>query len=265
MLGAGGGALGFGCFGEDEEETPEPVVTPTTTTPTTPAEGTGTVTPGQPGEATPAQPAPAAPPQPTPSALVGPYELRWIEGARGRQPMPATLLQQMPDCVWGRWLWQFGPLGELTVHNELLCEDPNLGTGICRAEFQTRIRWSAGTFTVPAPIHARSQFVNLRPQGGSWPTSGGAHNTTTIRCNVNLSDVTATLTEIIPGNSPTRPQAVTLDIGNGERIRLAATELEVDHAQIMLQYSLRSGGNQPPAAPPPSAAAPAPAPGYPVQ
>jgi hypothetical protein len=243
-------STGSGCFllGDDEVDDEEEEVATPASNATQPASLTG-------GDST----APAAPPpqqQLSAAILNGPYELQWIEGARGRQPMPATLLQQMPGCIWGRWLWQFGPLGELTVHNELLCEDTNLGTGICRAEFQTRVQWQQDAFVVPAPIHARSHFVNLRPQNGSWPASGGAHNTTTIRCNVNLSDVTARLTEIVPGTTPNRPQAVTLDIGNGERIRLVAAQLEVDHAQIMLRHTL--AGAQPPAVP-------APPPSYPQQ
>jgi hypothetical protein len=168
--------------------------------------------------------------------------------------MPDALLAQMPGCVWGRWLWSFGPRGELTVHNELLCEDVNLGTGICRAEFETRVQWQPDGFMVPAPIQARSQFVSLRPTGGSWAASGGAHQTTHIRCNVNLSSITARLTEILPGPMPNRPQEVTLDIGDGEAIRLVACEVEVDYAHIMMQSVL-----QPPT-PPGASTPPAPAP-----
>jgi len=172
----------------------------------------------------------------SPASLSGPYELQWIEGLQGRQPMPATLLQQMPGCIWGRWLWDFGEGGNLRVHNELLCEDAQLGTGLCRAEFETRVQWQPHSFIVPSPVTARSQFMSLMPQNGSWEASGGSHNTTTIRCNVNLSNVRAQLTDVIPGQAPNRPQAVTLDIGNGERVHLVATTTEVDYAQIVYQH-----------------------------
>jgi hypothetical protein len=151
--------------------------------------------------------------------------------------MPDTLLAQMPGCVWGRWLWEFGPTGSLRVHNELLCEDPQLGTGVCRAEFETQVAWQLQAFVVPAPVTARSQFVSLRPANGSWARSGGQANSTTIRCNVNLSSVTARMTEVVPGPAPNRPQSVTLDIGDGERIHLALTNVDVDHAQIMFQHA----------------------------
>jgi hypothetical protein len=169
--------------------------------------------------------------------LTGAYELQWIDGRQGRRPMPDTLLAQMPGCVWGRWLWEFGAEDSLRVHNELLCEDRQLGTGVCRAEFETQIAWQLQAFVVPSPVTARSQFVALRPAGGAWPASGGHSTSTTIRCNVNLSAVTATMTEVVAGSEPNRPQSVTLDIGGGERIHLAATTVEVDHAQIMFQRS----------------------------
>jgi hypothetical protein len=189
--------------------------------------------------------------------MIGAYELRWINGPTGRQPMPDTLLAQMPGCVWGRWLWNFGPLGELTVHNELLCEDATLGTGICRAEFETRVQWQPDGFAVPASIQARSQFVNLRPSGGSWAASGGAHQTTNIRCNVNLSRITARLTEVVPGPMPNRPQEVTLDIGNGETIRLVACEVEVDYARILMERAAQQVVPvPPPGATPPLAPSP---------
>lgn len=216
--------------------------------------GTGNVAVPNANEATPAE-------QPSPPALAGAYELRWIDGANGRQPMPDTLLRQMPGCVWGRWLWNFGPTDELSIHNELLCEEPNMGTGICRAEFQTKIRWAQGSFVVPASIQAKSQFVNLRPQGRSWAESGGAHNTTTIRCNVNLSAVNATLSEIVPGQHPNRPREVTLDIGNGERIRLVAAQTEVNYSQIMLRHALSQPATGiPPTIPIPQTPVPSPAP-----
>lgn len=196
---------------------------------------------------------------PTP-ALAGAYELRWTDGTHGRRLFPQTMLQQMPDCVWGRWLWNFGPTNELSIHNELLCEDSSLGTGMCRAEFQTVVRWAEKSFNVPAPIRVKSRFVNLRPQGGSWAASGGAHNSTTISCDVNLSEVNATLADIVPGQVPSRPQEVTLDIGNGERIRLVAAQTEVDYSQIMLRHALLQPGAALPPTIPPQAPVPAPVP-----
>jgi hypothetical protein len=220
---------------DDDDDEPPPVAQPATqpvAQPTPPV--------GQPAQLPPTQQvaAPTQMPSAPPAApqLLGMYELTWRQDSPSspREVMPDALIGQIPGCIWARWGWDFAQDGGLTISNEMLCSSPpemGIGHGVCRAEFSTVAAWRQGGFGVGAPVRTQSRFVHYRRQGTS-----GTFDTSTVRCSVSIGAIQATLTEVVPGPGPSRPQEVTLVLADGARMHLRAVEAEVNHPDIIVAH-----------------------------
>lgn len=171
--------------------------------------------------------------------LDGAYALTWrqdrADGPRIEEP---EIARTSPQC-WGRWGWDFRSDGGLAVSSETLCPAPEAieggsGHGVCRAELATQVRWHRGGFAIAAPVGAQSRFVYLSREG----ESGTSFRTGTVRCNVNVGAVQATLEDIVPGTAPNRPRSVTLVLADGARWHLEAIDdPEVNHANVIIERS----------------------------
>lgn len=186
------------------------------------------------------------PPPPAPTApvevaaargLSGAYELIWMEEpGQPRAEMPGALISTLPGCMWARWGWEFGEAGALTVSNQMLCRAPDAlggGYGGCRAAFETAVGWTPQGFSLPVPVRALSRFENLR-------RSRGGFDTTTVRCNVSVGAMTATLTDAVAGSAPDRPAEITLQLQDGGRMRLRAVDaIDPDHPALIAELEAR--------------------------
>jgi hypothetical protein len=199
---------------------PEPVAELPPTDPPEPAQ------PAQPVEP-PGQPPIAAP------QLVGLFALTWRQDSdrapRVDEPQPVA------GCEWARWGWDFRSDGTLGISSETMCPAPpqlheGEGHGVCRAELVTNVRWHRGGFSIPAPVGAQSRFLHFRRR----EQDRARFDTATVRCNVNVGAISATLMDVVPGDAATRPREVTLLLSDGARWHLEAVE-EANHAELILE------------------------------
>lgn len=182
------------------------------------------------GEGSDDAPPPPDPEPPSSPGLTGDYELLWVEHpGQPRLTMPDAAIGAVEGCVWARWSWSFSPEGRLSIQNEMLCHAPaelGAGYGVCRASFDTAVRWREDGFALPVPVRAESRFVNLRPSGDGFGRA-------TVSCNVSVGALDATLVEA-EGGTEDRPDEVTLRLADGGQMRLRAIESrDADHEAII--------------------------------
>jgi hypothetical protein len=166
--------------------------------------------------------------------LIGAYELTWLadDATSPIEPIPETLLAQMPGCEWGRWTFVFGADGSLVMSNELLCRGGDIaaGYGVCRAEAETAVAWESDGFRFIAPVHARGRVTH-------YPAvrSTDDYDRTSVNCTIGHGAGKLVMTDLVTGAEPTRPQELTLVLEGGVKQHLRAIgNEEVDHIALIL-------------------------------